>query len=245
MPIWDHAGFTGAQRLPALLLDFGRADVAAQRVPWSSKPWAGVLGENLPLAAALTQEVEQYGGIRRSFVHALAEADPVELFLAAMAWGFGPTPYGPARVRKMMTTPSFATNVGQIVVDAQTAGAAAGWTSLLSTNKIPGLGMAYGTKLLYFAAYTSACPGPRPLVLDQFVRAALVSIGAHIPGEGVLWRNDYFTYLTLAEGWAADPAWNESPEAVECALFSAGKTIANGTEEDDEAIGASGVAHPD
>jgi hypothetical protein len=33
---------------------------------------------------------------------------------------------------------------------------------------------------------------------------------------------------------------------VEYALFSAGKTIANGTEEeDDEAIGASGVAHRD
>jgi hypothetical protein len=245
MPIWDNTGFTGAQRLPALLLDFGRADVAAQRVPWLSPSWAGVLGEYRRLATALTQEVEQYGGIRRAFVHALAEADPVELFLAAMAWGFGPTPYGPARVNKMMATPSFATKVGRIVVEAQTAGAAAGWTSLLLTSKVPGLGMAYGTKLLYFAAYTSACPGPRPLVFDQFVRAALVSIGAQIPGEGIVWRNDYLTYLTLAEGWAADPAWNESPEAVEYALFSAGKMIANGTEEDDEAIGASGVAHPD
>jgi hypothetical protein len=193
VPIGDHTGFTGAQRLPALLLDFGRADVAAQRVPWSSQSWAGVLGQYRRLAAALTQEVEQYGGIRRAFVHALAEADPVELFLATMAWGFGPTPYGPARVNEMMTTASFATRVGQIVVEAQTAGAAAGWTSLLDTSKVPGLGMAYGTKLLYFAAYTSARPGPRPLVLDRFVRAALVAIGVPIPGEGTLWRNDYAT----------------------------------------------------
>ena len=142
-----------------------------------------------------------------------------------MAWGFGPKTYGPARVAKMMSDPGFESNLVAIVEDVRTKGAAEGWTSLLKTHKIYRLGMAFGTKLLYFAAYTSDCPGPRPLVLDQFVRAALVEFGAPVRAKGTLWRDDYINYLTIAERWAHDRSWGVAPDIVEFGLFDLGKTI--------------------
>lgn len=228
--------------LPSELRAYSGTDVAAQRVPLSMDAWASVFASSPEVAAEIAAEIDAHNGIRRSFIHERADGDPVSLFLAAMAWGFGPTAYGPARVAKMMAIPGFESNVGTIVEDVRTRGAAEGWTSLLLTHKIHGLGMAYGTKLLYFAGYGSDCPGPRPLVLDQFVRAALVRFGAPLAAKGTVWRDDYVNYLTIAERWAADETWSVEPDVVEFGLFDLGKTIGQRAAEvdDDEAEVARG-----
>ena len=233
--------------LPRDLLAYGRESVGDQRVPLSIEAWAPLLEAHPELRADLGAEVEANDGIRRSFVHKRAASDPVELFLAAMAWGFGPKTYGPARVTKMMANPGFEANLAAIVEDTRARGAAGGWTSLLLTHRIRGLGMAYGTKLLYFAGYTSDCPGPRPLVLDKFVRAALVQFGAPIEAKGMVWRDDYANYLTLAEEWSSDESWDAEPEVVEFGLFDLGKRIARKklNVDDDESEVASGEVRAD
>ncbi len=58
-----------------------------------------------------------------------------------------------------MASPGFESKVTAIVEAVRERRAAEGRTSLLLTNKIPGLGMAYGTKLLYFAGHRSDSPG--------------------------------------------------------------------------------------
>lgn len=87
------------------LRGYSKADVDHQLVPLSTVAWASVLGSFPLIAADLADEVASHAGIRRSFVHERAAGNPVDLFLAAMAWGFGPTAYGPARVAKMMAGP--------------------------------------------------------------------------------------------------------------------------------------------
>jgi hypothetical protein len=232
--------------LPSGLLAYSRADVANQRVPLSLDAWAPVLESVPQLAVALGEELEMHGGIRRPFVHDRAGGDPVELFLAAMTWGFGTTTYGPARVNRMMSDPGFERNVAAIIADVRTQGAGPGWTSLLLTHKIHGLGMAYGTKLLYFAGYEADQPGPRPLVLDQFVRAALVHFGAPIVARGTIWRDNYINYLTLAERWASDRSWGVAPDVVEFGLFDLGKAMSKNRlkVDDDDAQDIRGESAP-
>ncbi len=44
-----------------------------------------------------------------------------------------------------------------------------------------------------------------------------------VPGalpRGKVSQAHYVAYLELAETWARDPLWNESPEVVEFALYS-------------------------
>src|SRR2546430_2070753 len=88
--------------LPDFVRPFTVARVAAQRVPWHPASWQQVFAGHPQLFEALTAHVNEAGGISRDFVHDRADGDPIELFLAAMAWGWGTVGYGPARVEKML-----------------------------------------------------------------------------------------------------------------------------------------------
>ncbi len=213
---------------PAALLGFSRSDVQHQQNAWRPTPfWRSVLGGHPALLDALVDEMIEHHTIRRVFVHERAQGNPVELFLAAMAWGFGTNePRFPVQ-RNMLCGPGAAAavhgaKIASIVQTTQNQGAGSGWHDLLVTNKIPGLNMSYGTKLLYFAGYTAASSGPRPLILDDQVRSALVRLapGTLPPGPRQVRQAHYQAYLELAETWAGDPRWNESPEVVEFALYT-------------------------
>jgi hypothetical protein len=120
----------------------------------------------------------------------------------------------------MMVDSEFAAKVHAIVDTVRSCGSGDGWTDLLRDHRISGLGMAYGTKLLYFAGY-GVSVGPRPLILDARVRAALqIDAARTVPAEGsTVWQPDYERYLLLASTWAADPTWDQEPDVVELALF--------------------------
>lgn len=216
-----------AQVIPPHVLGFSRADVSAQRALWFPTTfWRTAFAGYPALFDDLVTEVAVHGGIRRTFVHERALAAPAELFLAAMAWGFGAqAPRFPVQ-RNMLVgnnaaVQAYAASLAAIVQQTQTHGAGAGWRALLVTNRVPGLDMSFGTKLVYFAGYTVNNPGPRPLVLDQHVRAALNTFAPNtVPATGTVRQAHYLAYLDLAASWAQDQRWNESPEVVEFALFS-------------------------
>jgi hypothetical protein len=214
---------TGDQRMTNVVPDAVRSytveDVERQRINWIPDRWTATFGGHQAAYSELLAHSEAEGGITRSFIHSHTESDPVDLFLMAMAWGYKPKDYGPHRVKTILDAECVEDHIRAIVDATRTQGAAAGWHALLNTHKINGLNMSFGTKLLYFAGYTTE-HRPRPLVLDEKVRASLDQIApGTVPPKGVVYQADYLRYLDLAETWASNPSWAQAPDVVEFALF--------------------------
>lgn len=89
--------------LPAFVRSYTRADVAGQRIqwPWAKEPWPEAFRDHADVAEKLRAAIRDHGGISREFVFGHADGDPAELFLMAMAWGFGPTAVHWPSQRKM------------------------------------------------------------------------------------------------------------------------------------------------
>jgi hypothetical protein len=133
--------------------------------------------------------------------------------------GYKPKDYGPHRVKTILDGDGTEDRIRAIVEATRSQGADAGWHALLNTHKIDGLNMSFGTKLLYFAGYTTD-QRPRPLVLDEKVRASLDKIApGTVPPKGLVYHADYLGYLDLADTWASNPSWAQAPDVVEFALF--------------------------
>jgi len=116
--------------------------------------------------------------------------------------------------------------IAEIVHQVQQSGAGEGWSALWGKIHVPGLGLAFGTKLLYFAGYKNCVNGLRPLVLDANVRRPLNGAEAGLTAKIKNHRADYERYLHLAEAWYNEHSRNGSPEIVEFALFKPGKELA-------------------
>jgi predicted house-cleaning noncanonical NTP pyrophosphatase (MazG superfamily) len=205
--------------VPAMIRKYTSADVETQRVKWIPSRWKNAFAGHEAAYKALIEHSDEAGGIARSFIHARASGDPVELFLMTMAWGFRPRDYGVTRTERVLQQDGAEEKIAAIVDATRRDGAAAGWSALLNTHRISGLEMSFGTKLLYFAGYTTE-HRPRPLVLDKRVREALQTAApGTVPAKGKVLKADYLRYLDLAEEWAAEPTWAQEPDAVEYALF--------------------------
>lgn len=168
----------------------------------------------------------------RSDINAVAD-NPTELLIASPAWGFGPIGYGPYRTARMLDTPNVDGIVADIVEATHTGGAGAGFAELFKPSgagQVFGLGVAMGTKLLYFASRARPVPGAQPLVYDQWVYAAITQLseneeprldGAPLPNpKRWVSRRAYEAWCE----WAAHRADEHrvAPDDIEFALFAYG-----------------------
>ena len=208
-----------------------QVDVDSQRVGWRSTPfWRRVLHDHPALLTDLEDEVGLHKTIRRSFVK--GREDPIELFLAMMAWGGAWRSPHVALLESGIRAAETRARIREIIRLSRDQGAGESWSALyLPQTAVPGLRASFGTKLLYFAGYGRA-PGNPPLILDVNDMTALIDAesgaGPTFSGCRPWYRDWYERYLCLAATWASDPSWSEAPEVVEYALFKKGQQLRGG-----------------
>jgi hypothetical protein len=113
------------------------------------------------------------------------------------------------------------------IVESSRRDAGSGFRALFDSrgrNRIPWLGIAYGTKVVHFAGYDYA--DPPPLILDRRVFLGSACLDGDLPVP------DPSRYTTGAQyaaycSWAADVARRNdvTPQLIEFALFSHGGAV--------------------
>ena len=171
----------------------------------------------------LFESVLHENTITRGMVFDYQDAEPSDLLVASMVWGFGPIAYGPYRTAQMLTERDASETVSSIVEDIRAAARQspeAGFASLFSSRRtrLRQLGIAMGTKLLYFSAGRRT-GSHMPLVLDQVVFAACGRVGINAPDpRRYTSSTSYGSYCREM----ADRATNLEidPDQLEMALFN-------------------------
>jgi len=169
--------------------------------------------------------------ISREFLFRLAARletpeDALRFYVAVCAWGAGPRAMLVSRrVRVLTGNKDPGERLLAAIMMARQEGAAPAYDSLRHGGKhrLTHLGPGFFTKILYLGAYDTT-PGLKPLILDQYVAAALREQTGLSGWTGWNWPTiEYEHYLTLADEWA--DAWGTTPDVVERMLFEHGKDL--------------------
>jgi hypothetical protein len=162
----------------------------------------------------------------RAALFSLAEiGDWDALHLASLIWGYGRFANLTHRKAVEQFVATDGTVRAEICEEARidTRAAWNRWWIGDGQTAIPGLRVAMGTKLLYFAGYDSPAR-PRPLIYDRRVHSRLTTLGYDLANPDgstglVRWTDDYRPYLGLCAAAAINCGLE--PEDVEHALFRA------------------------
>jgi hypothetical protein len=152
---------------------------------------------------------------------------PLDVLALTMVWGWGNRGRGRIALQQALASPTTPHQMGRIVRQSK-RGAANGFTALFNAHgrtNVPWLGVAFGTKALYFAGYNSLAR-PRPLIFDINVWKATQRIrGApNLPSPR--------RYVSSAQ-YACFCSWAEEEstrfvvgaDTIEYLLFRYGKTL--------------------
>ena len=155
LPMMHDGEMTCAQQtpVPGYVRACHQVHVDSQYVRWRPTPFRlKVLRDHPALLADLEAEVGLHRGITRSFVK--SREDPIELFLAMMAWGGAWRSAQIALLDVGIRAAETRARITEIIRLTRDHGAGEGWSALyLPQTAVPGLRASFGTKLLYFAGY--------------------------------------------------------------------------------------------
>lgn len=219
-----------------------RYDPAAWRaaVPDAEELWPDLL-DTLTTSVRSTK-TRPLRLVSRSDVFSLAAtaSEPwsiLSAYLAVAAWGAGMSVRGRTRSLRSLSAASADDGLeaaGRKLIEAvelaRSGSVVAAYAALHGRRpndgrlRVTHLGPAYGTKLLYFAAYEHREGVLPPLILDSRVATVLGWLTKdEWPKDG--WTADeYRAYLELAVHWAT--LWQVEPDVVERVLFAVGRSEA-------------------
>lgn len=201
--------------------------VSDHSVRWHPTSWATKINERpetgvllLPLAriveACADRDSRGRAPITRQDVVEHFARSPLDGYLAAIIWGCGSGARNRARMlRVFVDNDDVLLRIDALVAACRDAHPAQAWDYIKHTHHLHRLGIAFGTKVAYFAALSSRGPGARdlPLIADANVRTAL---GSAVTAN----KQCYVAYCVRAEKLAAQlPGVRGRADQVELALF--------------------------
>jgi hypothetical protein len=143
----------------------------------------------------------------RRLPHATLPEGAVQTFLASMIWGYGPVGYGPWRTKRVLDSNEQASERLAEVARAVAAGGALGGFRNVAARPLKHLGVAFGTKYLYFVSLAQANEIDNDEViapvLDDVVRRWMAA-NAGVPLRVQYWNaKDYERFLSVLDEWGA------------------------------------------
>lgn len=158
-----------------------------------------------------------------------AQVDPLDLFVAVMAWGMGPAGYGWWRVANICFSAGSRTALntklsGQI--GAAKSGptpvvrADAAWTAWTKTSRLAQLNTAFASKLTYFSGANDN--GFGPLIADRRTAWAIWAFVEDL-GDTRTNKSSYKRYVETLGAWAEGA--DIRPDSLERALFELGPYV--------------------
>ncbi|MGY0464483.1 8-oxoguanine DNA glycosylase OGG fold protein [Kitasatospora sp. cg17-2] len=207
--------------------------VLGQAIPFDRDRWIPLLPDAAWWPAELDEcpRVGRWPRVDRRTVFSIAgraataETDR-HLLVAALVWGTGTKVREVRRRGRIFAHTSAAeldARLGAALTALREKGAAEAYWAFNNDHRIPHLGPAFFTKVLYFAG-DDAVPGPhRPLILDRVASTGLKELGIVDQGWPVSgWRTDqYRQYLGAVHSLARQRGVR--PDQIEAALFRHGK----------------------
>ena len=209
------------------------ADTLEQEIPWYGRRWAAKgywhrsTRKRLEALADSLDPPDDNGPLFITRSQVFARRDPVDLFLASMAWGYGTNGYGSWRTAQIVNPEG---RNREAAIDDMVAAYRRAWDPnkpevLLrawesGTGKIRGLGPAFASKVAYFALYDPE-KGTGPLIADRNTTWSVWALGD-------IWDSryssaEYGAYIRWCERWAAQIGCRSHD--VERALFSLGPAV--------------------
>jgi hypothetical protein len=221
--------------LPAEVVIPQWKDVAGQAIPFDRQRWLAQLPDTTwwPTELDACPRVGRWPRVDRRTVLGMAEGcGTVEgrrhLLVAALVWGTG-TKARSVNRRGLVFEGSTAEHVdvrlGTVLTALREKGAVAAYDACRKDQRIPHLGPAFFTKVLYFAGYENSAGLRRPLILDSVVSLALKNrkaVTEDWPLSG--WSTtQYARYLDIVHHQAESAGVR--PDAVEAAWFTYGTRL--------------------
>lgn len=188
---------------------------------WSRVSWGREFGAHQDFLNSLPDYVDRAEATRQANA-AITPEGAVRAFLTAMIWGYGPVGYGPFRTARVLReNPGAAERLAAIAWIARREGGLAAFADI-AAQPLRYLGVAFGTKYLYFCTASSPDkPGIGP-VLDAVVRRWLAAHADLRLNIDIWHTGEYKRYLKAMEDWSAQLGL--SVDTIEELIFRDGVT---------------------
>lgn len=212
-----------------------RETVLDQAIPFDRARWLPMLPDSTWWPDVLDEcpYAGRWPRVDRRTVFGIAyNADTTEarrhLLVAALVWGTGTKAQSVTRRARIFERSVFAhidARLGRALDVLRERGGVDGYRAFNNDQRIPYLGAAFFTKVLYFAGHDSVAAPHRPVILDSVVSRALKvtnAVDGSWPENG--WTtNQYRLYVEGVHAYAQ--ARGIQPDQVEAALFTRGQRL--------------------
>lgn len=187
-----------------------------QGIVWPRRRWIAAFPQHRHYLEALPDLLAREDVRGTSRCAAEGGVATEQAILAVMAWGYGNVGYGPWRTGRILQINAVATSrLAEVAATLASEGAVVAYQLLANSDRLKGLGPAFGTKYLFFCPQLSS---DRPaLILDRLV-ASWIRDYSDLDVNEVLWSTrTYQRYLEQMWAWAE--VLDVSPDVLEERIF--------------------------